>query len=291
MRLNKQHIGKHPAESGYRVDFFVTDNDPNDFQDGSGTFFVTFPKIAVTGLEFRGKETLFQTGVLLKDLNLVENSVQLFCSFSGDVDGITGGAIKNIKTLGIYTGDNSGFQPDIIDFTNRVNEFHLDSDIDTFANVNITANELQNKYDENLFYKVIPLDYLTFGDASVAVSGEMFSGFLDPQINETEVVVSRENGKDLQFFQATEVIEIFTGTSIILKSGIPSDFYAEFRIKIDTEDVIISGSGLPLENTIDGFNVINNAVTVPSGNRLSQFAIDMLTDIDGNIESFLIEEA
>ena len=293
MRLNSSFIGPHPAKSGYVLDFFVNDNDPVDFQSGSGSFTVNLPDFAITGVIFEGKNSIFETGVTLNNINPVVDAVHLTCLFSGDLDGVTGKAVSNIRKVAVYTGFHPSFQPDIINFTNRVSEFNLASDLaEAFALIQIDASELQNRYNENLFYKTIPLDYLTFGEESVAVSGEMFSGFAtNPTINQTEVLISRENAKDLEFFQAEGVIDIFTGTSITLKSGIPSDFYAEFRIRTNTEEISISGSGLPLVSSIDGFTVSSNAVTVPSGNELSEFAIDMLLDSSGQIESFIILDA
>jgi len=293
MRLNSSFIGPHPAKSGYVLDFFVNDNDPVDFQSGSGSFTVNLPDFAITGVIFEGKNSIFETGVTLNNINPVVDAVHLTCLFSGDLDGVTGKAVSNIRKVAVYTGVHPSFQPDIINFTNRVSEFNLASDLaEAFALIQIDASELQNRYNENLFYKTIPLDYLTFGEESVAVSGEMFSGFAtNPTINQTEVLISRENAKDLEFFQAEGVIDIFTGTSITLKSGIPSDFYAEFRIRTNTEEISISGSGLPLVSSIDGFTVSSNAVTVPSGNELSEFAIDMLLDSSGQIEGFIILDA
>ncbi|MGA0119862.1 MAG: hypothetical protein ACO3HJ_00240 [Methylophilaceae bacterium] len=290
MRLNSSFIGPHPAKSGYVLDFFVNDNDPVDFQSGSGSFTVNLPDFAITGVIFEGKNSIFETGVTLNNINPVVDAVHLTCLFSGDLDGVTGKAVSNIRKVAVYTGVHPSFQPDIINFTNRVSEFNLASDLaEAFALIQVDASELQNRYNENLFYKTIPLDYLTFGGESVAVSGEMFSGFAaNPTINETEVLISRENAKDLEFFQAEGVIDIFTGTSITLKSGIPSDFYAEFRIRTNTEEISISGSGLPLVSSINGLTVSSNAVTIPTGNQFSEFAIDMLLDSLGQIESFII---
>jgi hypothetical protein len=290
MRLNNRFIGPHPARSGYVLDFFVNDNDPNDFQSGSGSFSVGSPDFAVTGVVFEGKNNLFQTGLKLADIDIVSNAVRLTCLFSGDLDGESGKATSNIRKLAVYTGAHESFQPDIIDFTNRVKETNLKSNLAPgFASIQVESFDLQNTYDQNLFYKIIPLDYLTFGGASDAVTGEMFSGFVEPTaINETEVVIARENAKDLEFFLSDSAIDIFSGTSIILKSGIPSDFYAEFMVRTNTEEITISGSGLPLVSSIDGLAVSGNAATIPTGNELAEFEIDMLLDSLGQVESFII---
>lgn len=293
MRLNNSFIGQHPATSGYILDFFVNDNDPIDFQSGSGSFTVSIPGIEITGVEFNGKNSIFETGVLLDDLSPVIDHVNLICFFSGDdVDGITGGGASNVRKIGVYTGIHPSFQPDIINFTNRVGEFNLASDLaESFTRVEINASDLQNRYNENLFYKAIPLDYLTFGQSSTAVSGEMFSGFpTTPTIQESQVVISRDNAKDLEFFQSSTSIDIFTGTSIILKSGIPSDFYSTFRIRTNAEEIVVSGSGLPLISSISELTVSSNAATIPTGNEFSEFGITMLLDSLGQIEGFIIQD-
>ena len=332
MRLNKQNIGQHPAKSGYIVDFFVADNNPVDFISGSGSYTVRFPDFFVSDVTFRGKETLFQTGannsLRLSDMDILENSVQLVCTFSGDatvevVDQetlertnqlVTGGAIQNVKKVEVYTGKSDQFEPDIINFTNRIRTFNLTvNEKSPTAVLDIDGSDIQNKFDENIFYKVIPLDFLTSGSASEAVTGEMFSGFVEkpslpfsPQIttsgdtlvNDVEVnVIGRSTARDLEIFRATDPIDIFTGVRIILESGIPRDFSADFRIRTNQE-ILISGSGIPLQKNVEdsvatlttGKDGLASEVRVLPDQNLKEFSISALLDVNGVIEAFLLSD-
>ena len=294
MRLNSSFIGPHPAKSGYVLDFFVNDNDPVDFQSGSGSFTVNLPDFAITGVIFEGKNSIFETGVTLNNINPVVDAVHLTCLFSGDLDGVTGKAVSNIRKVAVYTGVHPSFQPDIINFTNRVSEFNLASDLaEAFALIQIDASELQNRYNENLFYKTIPLDYLTFGEESVAVSGEMFSGFAtNPTINQTEVLISRENAKDLEFGIDDNVVDIFNETTIILDPNMAIDFGAQFRL-VEAQDVVVSGSGIDLLSS--NLSIVNDGAGNPrkvtiTGQALKTFEIDGLLDTNSNRIGFIVDE-
>ena len=63
MRLNKQFVGQHPAQSGYILDFYVAENDPIDYISGSGSYHVRFPQFSVENIELRGKNTLLRQGL------------------------------------------------------------------------------------------------------------------------------------------------------------------------------------------------------------------------------------
>ena len=312
MRLNQQFIGQHPAKSGYILDFLAADNNSNlDVVSGSGRYIVSFPKFSITDLKFEGKETIFATGVNLADLTVNENSINFDITFSGDNleisnQIVSGAAITNIKKVEIYSGSNDQFQPDIINFNNRVNTFNVNLN-GVSTTITVPGEDIQNRFDENIFYKAIPLDFLTFGDASQAVTGEMFSGFVDqPQlpftptitssgdqiVNGTEVnVISRSNGRDLELFRAIEPVQIFTGCRIVLESGIPNDFSCDFRIRTNHE-IFISGDNVPLRtNLTDGFTAITPELARISPDQdLGEFRIASLLDTNGVLEAFLITD-
>ena len=319
MRLNQQFIGQHPAKSGYILDFLARGNSDLDVPSGSGRYIVSFPEFFITDLTFQGKETIFQTGVLLSDITVIENSINFNIQFSGNALSsvtdpvtlvksnqlVTGAAISNIKKVEIYSGSNDQFQPDIINFNNRVNTFNINLGSSSSYSINVPAEDIQNRFNENIFYKAIPLDFLTFGDASQAVTGEMFSGFAgqpklpfepaitssgDQIVNGTEVnVISRSNARDLELFKTTEPVQIFSGCRIVLESGIPNDFTCMFRIRTD-EEIFISGNNVPLRTNIpDGFTVITPELARISPDQdLGEFTISTLLDGEDILEAFLI---
>lgn len=337
MRLNKQNIGQHPAKTGYIVDFFVADNNPVDFISGSGSYTVRLPEFFVSDVTFRGKDTLFQTGannsLRLSEMDIVQNSIQLICTFSGDakldvIDRqtlkrtsqlVTGGAIQNIKKVEVYTGKNDQFQPDIINFTNRIQTFNVNvNEKSPTAVLSIDATGIQNKFDENIFYKVIPRDFLSSGNVSESVTGEMFSGFVEqPQLpfdatpsistsgdqfigqlgGQVGNVIGRSTARDLQIFRAPEPIDIFTGCRIIIESGIPADFSAAFRIRTDYE-ILISGSGVPLQKNVGndvatlstGKDGLASEIRIAPNQKLSEFGMSALLDQNGNFEAFLFSD-
>lgn len=314
MRLNQQFIGQHPAKSGYILDFLAEDsNSTLDVASGSGRYIVSFPDFSITDLKFEGKETIFETGINLADLKVNENVINFDITFSGDnleFGGliITGAAVTtNIKKVEIYSGSNDQFQPDIINFSNRVNTFNVNLGNSASTRITVPGEDIQNRFDENIFYKAIPLDFLTFGDTSQAVTGEMFSGFVDqPQlpftptitlsgdqlVNDIEVnVIGRSNARDLELSRALEPVQIFTGCRIILESGIPNDFSCNFLIRTNSE-IFISGSGVPLRtNVADGFTEITPELARISPDQdLGEFKISSLLDVSGVLEAFLISD-
>ena len=312
MRLNQQFIGQHPAKSGYILDFLAADNNSTlDVASGSGRYIVSFPDFSITDLKFEGKETIFATGVNLADLKVNENVINFDITFSGDSlelsnQIVTGAAVANIKKVEIYSGSNDQFQPDTINFNNRVNTFNVNLNGST-TRITVPGEDIQNRFDENIFYKAIPLDFLTFGDTSQSVTGEMFSGFVaqpqlpftptitlsgDQLVNDTEVnVIGRSNARDLELFRALEPVQIFTGCRIILESGIPNDFSCNFLIRTNSE-IFISGSGVPLRtNVTDGFTEITSELARISPDQdLGQFKISSLLDVNGVLEAFLVSD-
>ena len=296
MRFNETIIGLHPASSGYELECFVQNNQDSDFLSGSGSFLVEFPKFTVTGLEFRGQNIVFEpTGTnlqLMSDIEVIEDLIELRCFFSGDLNGVTGLAKENIKLLDVFTGDYAEFQPDIIGLTNYVKGGIVNVDKnDQFITFNVLDLDIQTGV-QNIFYKVIPLDYLTFGESSDAASGILFTGFDSfAAITETEIIIDRSNANDLRFFANAGITDIFAGTNIVLTENIPLDFSASFRIRTASEPISISPSGgATLRSSSSSFPVSAGVVTIPAGNELGEFSIDSLLDVNGQREAYIISE-
>jgi len=297
MRFNQEVIGLHPASSGYELECFVQNNQESEFLSGSGSFFVEFPKFAITGLEFRGQNIVFEpTGSglqLMSDIDVIEDLIELRCFFSGDLNGVTGLAKENIKLLDVFTGDYAGFTPDTINFTNYVKGgiVNVDKD-DEFITFNVLDSDIQTGV-QNIFYKVIPLDYLTFGEASDAVSGILFTGFESfTSITEPEVIIDRSNGNDLRFFANAGITDIFSGTNIVLTENVPLDFSAQFRVRTNTQQIVISAtSGATLQSSSADFPVGGGGdITIPIGNELGEFSIDSLLDSSGQRVAYIISD-
>lgn len=296
MRFNELVVGLHPASSGYELECFVQNNQEPDFLSGSASFFVEFPQFAITGLEFRGQNIVFEpTGSglqLMSDIEIIEDLIELRCFFSGDINGFSGLAKENIKKIDVYTGSFSDFEPDTVGLTNflKGGAVNIDKD-DQFLDFNVSDTEIQNRTD-NLFYKVIPLDYLTFGEASDAVSGIMFTGFESfGSVTEDEIIIDRSNGNDLRFSSNAGITDIFTGTEFILTNNIPLDFSASFRIRTNSQDIVIStDGGAALQSSSSSFPVIGGAITIPTGNELAEFSIENLLDVNGQRTAFIVGE-
>lgn len=296
MRFNQEVIGFHPASSGYELECFVQNNQESEFLSGSGSFFVEFPKFAITGLEFRGQNIVFEpTGSglqLMGDIDVIEDLIELRCFFSGDLNGVTGLAKENIRLLDVFTGDYDGFTPDTINFTNFVKGgiVNVDKD-DEFLTFNILDSDIQTGV-QNIFYKVIPLDYLTFGEASDAVSGILFTGFESfTAVTEPEVIIDRSNANDLRFFANAGITDIFSGTNIVLTNNIPLDFSASFRVRTNTQSITISSSGgASIQSSSVDFPVNGGIVTIPAGNELGEFSIDNLLDSSGQRVAYIISD-
>lgn len=298
MIYNEAVIGEHPAQSGYRLEFFVQGEDTPDFQSGSGSFTVNFPKFAITGIQFQGKEQAqLPTGdglQLIEDYDILTNTINLVCFFSGDLNGTTGLATRNIKQLAIFTGASTTFTPDIINETNLIAKSlaQVDENAESFT-FSVSSEDIEDRVEENISYKVMPLDFLTFGNVSQGVSGIMFSGFQDvSNINVTEYIISRDNIRDIELSEYGGAIDIFTGCNIIIDDGLVLDLDIDFRVRTDTEPITISGSGgAILRSSSSEFTVSSNSITLPAGNDLAEFNLSSLLDADGNREAFIISES
>lgn len=295
--FNEYVIGKHPAVSGYTLEFFVEGSENLGFQSGSGSFVVESPTFAITGLEFEGKNLLYKpTGEDLKlsaDVEILEEEIRLVCKISGDLNGFTGIAKQNIKFLDVYTGLSETFTPDVINFTNRVASegASIAPDFETYS-VTISSEQIDDRVEEILFYRVVPKDFLSFQNASTGVSGEMFEGLGDfLRIVETGVTISREEATDVIIAASDQITDIFTGTTITLGDDCVLDFVADFRVRQNTQPIVIQTTGTSeLKCTIDGISVVSNAVTIPAGNEFFEFEIASLMSVDENREAFIVQE-
>ncbi len=307
MIFNESVIGNHPASSGYIVECFVKggeviDTDPSvGFPSGSGRLKIEFPEFAITGLEFQGKNLLLApTGEEFEDklmdgIEILEANINLKAFFSGDLNGATLLASQNIKKIDVYTGIDENFAPDSLGFSNRVSEFpvNLSSGEQSF-NVNVISADIDNRVEENIFYKVIPNDFLTFADASSAVSGVMFSGFQTfPKIDSNNVsggkfVITRSNANDIRVGRG-QTVEIFESCTIVIDDTIPLDFYAPFRMRTNGA-VTFSGSGIDIKSSSTDFTVSNNKITIPTQQEFSEFDVACLLDGNDVRTGFIVGE-
>lgn len=297
MRLNQVVVGEHPATSGYQLECFVGSDGGAGFSSGSGTLNIELPKYAITGIEFNGKNLLVEpTGEelsVMEDIRVLDNFITLKTFFSGDLNGNTGLTIQNIKAVDIYTGSDLTFAPDTINFTNRIDSETVSLEPgEEFTFITIDSDDIDNRTEENIFYKALPKDYLTFGQESDAVSGIMFGGFegFSKITDSSDVIISRSNANDLKFYSTT-ITDIYTGVKIIISNDVPKNFTASFRVRTNVEDIVISGSGgATLSSSSEDFVVINNSVTIPSGNDLSEFEISSLLDENDLRTAFVLGE-
>ena len=298
MRLNQVVIGQHPATSGYQLECFVGSDDGAAFSSGSGTLNIEFPKYAITGIEFNGKNLLFEpTGeelLEMEDIRVLDGFITLKTFFSGDLNGNTGLTIQSIKAVDIYTGSDSTFAPDTINFTNRIDSESVSLEPgEEFTFITINSDDIDGRTEENIFYKALPKDYLTFGQESDAVSGAMFGGFEDfskiPS-GSSDIVISRSNANDLKFY-SNAITNIYGGVKIIILNDVPKNFVASFKVQTNVEEIIISGSGgATLRSSSDDFLVVNNSVTIPPGNDLAEFEISSLLDQNDLRTAFVLGE-
>lgn len=297
MIYNETVIGQHPARDGYRLEFFIESEDSSNFQSGSGSFDVTFPEFAITGIEFEGKEQAqLPTGEglqLIEDFDILTEKINLRCFFSGDLDGQSGLATRNIKELAIFTGQSLTFDADFLNESNLVSKSlaQVDENAESFV-FSVTKDDINQRVEENICYKVLPLDFLTFGNVSEGVSGIMFSGFQDtPIINTSEYRINRQNIRDIELSEAG-TIDIFTGSNLIIEDGLVLDVDIDFRIRTNTEQITISGAnGAVLTSSSSNFPVVNNSITIATGNNLAEFNISSLLDVNGDRESFIVSES
>jgi hypothetical protein len=120
----------------------------------------------------------------------------------------------------------------------------------------------------------------------------MFGGFeeFSKITGSSDVVISRSNANDLRFHSAS-MTDIYAGVKIIISNDIPKDFIGNFRIRTNSEEVVISGSGgATLQSTSSDFSVSNNSITVPAGNDLAEFEISSLLDQNDTRTAFVVGE-
>lgn len=297
MIYDESAIRRHPASSGYRLEFFVQSDDHSDFESGSGSFTVGFPEFEITGLQFEGKDQLIlPTGEGLQreeDYNILENQINLICSFSGVLNGQTGLATRNIKELAIFTGRSSTFTPDILNETNLITKSfaNIDENAESFT-FSVTSGDILGRVEENIFYKVAPLDFLTFANPSSGVSGIMFSGFENiPKINTPEYIISRDNARDIELTLFQNAVSIFTGCDIVIDDGLILDTNMNFIVQFTGEDITISGSGgALLKSNNSSYPVSNNKITIAASesNDALEFNISSLLNADDERTHFLV---
>ena len=306
MLYDQSSIKPNPiSASGYQIQLFVGYGETGlgdgagatnlGFQSGSGRFFVQSPQFALTGLVFEGKNTMqLPTGrgrQLIEDYPDLQNQINLKCFFSGDLNGVSGLATRNIKSLSIFTGEGKFFTPDLISGRNLIStqEVSINENISEL-NLSISSEDIDLRTEEVIGYKVVPQDFLNFGPSFTGVTGIMFSGFQDfPKIESSAVTISRENMNDLEFSNTRAAIDIFNPCTITLNSGIVLDFNATFRLRTNGLVTITGADGAsirtnqgdvagvtqkPIENASDTLFLgvkINNL-------ELNEFTITSLLD-------------
>lgn len=245
MIFNQVVIGDHPATSGYKLDFFVNGFD-DTFASGSGQYTVSFPNFGVSGLGFRGKNAIFETVGLLSNVDILQGEARISGFLSGDFNN---SGILNVKNIDIYTGASASFACDTINHSNRIltERIGIENTEDPFiidvVSGDITGADGLPRFDENLFYKVVPADFLIGRNESDAVSGAMLESL--PTMSEISGVetflVQRSTATDLFIETSENGINVFpyidrrsvndSITTIVIGTDVPSDFLGEFTIK------------------------------------------------------------
>jgi hypothetical protein len=248
MIFNQVVIGNHPATSGYKLDFFVNGFD-STFASGSGQYTVGFPGFGVSGLGFRGKNAIFDTGVaFLSNVDIFEGEVRISGFLSGDFNN---SGILNVKNIDIYTGASASFACDTINHSNRIitERVSIENTEDPFI-IDVVSGDITGanglpRFDEDIFYKAVPGDFLIGRNQSDAVSGAMLGEL--PTISVISGIesflVQRHTATDLFIETADNGVEIFpfidrrsvasSRTDIVIGTGVPIDFVGEFTIKND----------------------------------------------------------
>ena len=297
MLYNSSVLRPNPIVSGYQVQLFIQGTGTSDFQSGSGRFIINSPKFSITGMEFEGRNTLQEpTGegrTLIEDYQNLNRACNLKCFFSGDFNGITGLGTRNIKFLSIFTGNNVQLSPDLIGNTNLIarQPASINEGMKSFI-IPLGEDDINFRVEENISYKVVPQDYVNFGETTTGVSGIMFEGLDDfPNIETEEVFISRQTINDLRFAQAKQPVGIYNPCTIHVDGGIVKDFSADFR-SYTTGLIIISGNGVDLETDLEEeseVSVVKNSVRFLDIDK-AQFSITPLFDRDGGRTSFFISE-
>tara|TARA_Y100000114_G_scaffold107_1_gene135 strand:+ start:1328 stop:2284 length:957 start_codon:yes stop_codon:yes gene_type:complete len=318
MIYNQASIKANPiSASGYQIQLFVgygeagLEDDAGStnlgFQSGSGRFFVQSPQFGITGVVFEGKNIMQQpTGVgfsLVEDFLDLQNKINLRCFFSGDLNGVSGLATRNIKFLSVFTGEDEFFTPDLISGTNLIHreEVSVNEDLSDVS-LTITSEQIESKVEENIGYKVLAQDFLNFSADSQGVTGIMFSGFDDfPKIETSSVTISRDTINDIRFSNARVPVDIFNPCTIIIDSGIAKDFSAQFKARTNGLITItgINGASVVTDSN-NGSTVIQKPVDSPDdtlflgvkleGIERSEFTISTLFNRDRQREAFLVSQ-
>ena len=293
MIFNEVVIGGHPAGDGYRVECFVRGSEDTQFPSGSGSFKVEFPKFAITGLEFEGANLLTEPADSMTDVIILEKNINLKAYFSGDLNTIDDGlAIKNIKRADVYSGFDKNFSTDIIDHSNRVTSFplQLTAGEESFQ-INVTSDDITGRVNETIFYKVIPTDYLTFGEASASVGGSMSNGLSSsPTISSSDpnpFLISRSTANDLVVGQSDLVTEVFVGVDIVVDNTVPLDFYADFIIRTDSEVKLIPSGGAVFTTAepVDLPIADDGSITIGANSLDQEFTIESQTNGAGTVRT------
>lgn len=280
MIFNETLIGRHPAESGYIVECLVKGSeliDPNvGFVSGSGRLEIEFPKFAVSNLTFEGKNLLTAPAGSMDSIVELVDFVNIQATFSGDLDTIGDTlATQNVKNADVYTGSDRNFSVDLINHSNRILQFPMQlSPGETTFPIQVNREDLTGfngipdatKLNQNIYYKVVPTDYLTFGTASAAVSGEMFGGFGEPNLFSVNspFTISRSNANDLFVDREGVVVSIFADNLVIeIDNTPPADFVADFIFRTSCNLTITGISGATISTALseENFPVVDNAIT------------------------------
>lgn len=318
MLYNQASIKTNPiSASGYQVQLFVGYGETGlgddagstnlGFQSGSGRFFVQSPQFGVTGIVFEGKNVMQQpTGLdfqRLEDFSDLQNTINLRCFFSGDLNGVSGLATRNIKFLSVFTGEDEFFTPDLVSGTNLVDtqEVSVSEDVSDYI-LTLNSAQINERVEENIGYKVLAQDFLNFGRTSQGVTGIMFSGFEDsPKIESSEITISRNSMNDVRFSNSRLPVGIFNPCTIIIDSGIALDFSAQFIARTNGLITITGANGASIvTDSNNGSTVIQKPVDNPSdtlflgvklnGIDRSEFTISSLNDRNDKREAFLVSQ-
>lgn len=286
-------IGKHPATSGYIVECFVKGNEEASLlmPSGSGSLKIEFPQYSVSGLEFEGKNLIFEpTGAdvqFVEDIGGIAGQINLTAFFEGDTNGAAGAdSVLNIRNIDVYTGNEPNFAVDSLDKSNRITNGNYPMSLsagEASYVIKITSGQIEGRVEENIFYKIIPSDYLTFGDVSPSASGIMFGGFTDtPTIpaGTSQFVISRTNANDLLGSQAATT-EIFGGVTILVDDTMPLNWTASYTVRTSS-DIIVSGiSGATIASSRSDFPVVDNAVEITGVSNGASFRISTSLNSNG----------
>ena len=296
MRLDQPVIGDHPAKSGYFLEFIAEDFYPALFEDGSGKFFVNSPDFAVTGINKKDGTSIYDPVDFLTDLDFLEQQVELECFFSGEFNG---SGKSNIFYVDVYTGDAASFAPNFATLENRVTRKSVEVSNNTESlPITIDVDEIgEINLDRNIYYKAVPADYLVSKGASEGIEANMLSEIeLPTQITEPRVDILRSNALDFLYSErGDDGIDIFNQCLLTFDSGIAKDTDITFKIRTNTEEITLSGIGLPfqLEDSFKTFFESNGTtgadfVTFPTGREFSSFSVKILLDQAGDREFFYL---